>query len=62
MTAPFREPPDLGEFLPRSVLRDPEAMARLKRRAHRMRSEAVRDAIGGLLRKILQWARAQSRS
>jgi len=46
-------PPASDEFLPRSVLQDSEFSARLKREAHLMRNEAIRDALAALARWIV---------
>ena len=46
-------PPANDEFLPRSVLQDPEFSARLKREAHLKRNEAIRDALAALTRWIV---------
>ena len=50
-------PPASDEFLPRSVLQDSEFSARLKREAHLMRNEAIRDALAALARWIVGKAR-----
>lgn len=57
---PHAEPsltsPGEDEFLPRSVLQDPEFSARIKREAHLMRNEAIRSALGALVRWIVRKA------
>lgn len=52
-------PPTQDEFLPRSLLQDPEFSARIKREAHLMRNQAIRDALAALARWII--GKAQKR-
>jgi len=45
--------PKSDEFLPRSVLQDPQFSARIKREAHLRRNEAIRDAMAAFARWII---------